>query len=158
MDARLKATGLKTIRGQLERLQKEHASGWQDTVANSLVKEIREKAPKDTGKYAKSWTVKQRKNRTKYKTVIHIAPSKKFQKLFGWLEFTGTIPHEILPVRALYLHWIDKETGMHHFRKRVWHPGTDPTPHVRPAMRKILPRSMQQAIKGISTKHVWLKR
>lgn len=166
---RMKATGLKTIRGQLERLKKEAEPGWQDGAASALVSEIKRRAPKDTTQYSKQWKVRRRRNRTKYKTVIHISPGNKklpganygnktYQDLFGWLEFTGTVKHEIVPRRARMLSWVDKNSGIRRFAMRVMHPGTKPTPHVRPAMRAILPREMQRAIKGIVNRHVWLKR
>ena len=168
IDAKLNATGLKTIRGALERLQKENMKGWQDKAARELITEIKKTAPKDTGKYAQQWRVRRRNDRTKYKTVVHISPgtkklpgvnydNKTYQDLFTWLEFTGTKPHVIRPRRARMLHWIGKD-GMHHFRFEVHHPGTTATPHVRPAMRRILPRSMQRAIKGLKERHVWLRR
>ena len=170
MNTKLQATGLKTIRGALERLQRENLKGWQDIASRELVREIQKTAPKDTGKYAKQWRVRRRNDRTKFKTVIHISPGVKklpgpfnydnatYQNLFEWLEFTGTKPHIIRPRKARMLHWVDKKTGMHHFRFSVRHPGTSAQPHVRPAMRRVLPRTMQRAFKGLRERHVWLKR
>ena len=168
VDARLKATGLKTIRGALERLQREGVNNWQDIAARELVNEIKRTAPKDTGKYARQWKVDRRKNRTKFKTVIHISPGKKklpgvnydgsnYSDLYKWLEF-GTKPHMIYPRKAMMLSWVDKRSGIRRFAKSVHHPGTTAQPHVRPAMRRILPRSMQNIIKGIRNKHIWIKR
>lgn len=38
----------------------------------------------------------------------------------------GTGPHAILPRDAAVLHWTDTDTGEEVFRRRVWHPGTQP--------------------------------
>ena len=170
IESKMMMTGLKTIRGQLERLAREGEKNWQDQAAKELVKEIKRTAPRDTGKYAQQWAIRKRKNMTKYKTVIHISVGKKklpgkfnydnttYQQLFRWLEYTGTKSHIIRPRRAMMLSWIDKKSGVRRFALSVRHPGTKPEPHVRPAMRRILPREMQRAVKGIRQKHVWLKR
>ncbi|MFI7113959.1 HK97 gp10 family phage protein [Nonomuraea sp. NPDC050227] len=47
----------------------------------------------------------------------------------------GTQPHEIRPRDAKALHWVDSE-GQDMFRRRVWHPGTEPQPYMRPAFEK----------------------
>lgn len=148
-------TGLKTIRGQLQRLRNEAdytASEIRKQAAKELLVEIKRTAPKDTGNFAKSFRMIHKKTRT------IITPHKKYHKLFTWLEFTGTKPHEILPRRARVLHWVDKQTGLHHFRYRVWHPGTRATPFVRPAMRRILPKSMRGSLSGLTARHPWIKR
>lgn len=44
----------------------------------------------------------------------------------------GTRAHEIRPRNAKALHWVDSE-GQDQFRRRVWHPGTQPQPYMRPA-------------------------
>ena len=66
--ADMKATGLKTVKAQLERLRKDgnHTSKQIRTqLGKELVKELRKKAPKDTGEYSKSIQIKtNRKTRT----------------------------------------------------------------------------------------------
>lgn len=47
----------------------------------------------------------------------------------------GTAPHVIEARRADMLHWVD-EGGEHHFRVRVQHPGTRPSPFMAPAATK----------------------
>lgn len=49
----------------------------------------------------------------------------------GVIEY-GSRPHEIRPRNAKALHWVDGEGG-DQFRRRVWHPGTQPYPYMRPA-------------------------
>lgn len=46
-----------------------------------------------------------------------------------WAEY-GTAAHIIRARSARFLHWVD-ETGQHHFRKLVHHPGTRPIPFFR---------------------------
>lgn len=45
----------------------------------------------------------------------------------------GSRPHEIRARNVKALHWIDPETGLDVFRRRVMHPGTAPQPYMRPA-------------------------
>lgn len=47
----------------------------------------------------------------------------------------GTPPHVIEARHADMLHWVD-EGGEHHFRVRVNHPGTSPSPFMGPAAQK----------------------
>lgn len=56
----------------------------------------------------------------------------------------GTGPHEILPRNATVLHWTDTQTGEEVFRRRVWHPGTQPNDfparvaeHVQPLVESV---------------------
>ena len=103
--------------------------------AEKLLFEITAKdIPFDTGRYRKSW----KKNKPKKETISVETP---MGQLMIWLEFTGTVPHEIVPKRPGYpLHWIDPDTGEDVFRYKVWHPGTTATPHLRPAIKRFLPK------------------
>ena len=78
-------------------------------------------------------------------------------QLFQWLEFTGTVPHIIVPVRANVLHWIDKETGGHRFAMKVHHPGTQATPHVRKVMKMILKEIQEYWFKIAKQELTWLR-
>jgi hypothetical protein len=69
----------------------------------------------------------------------------------GHVEF-GTVPHEIRQrVGGPMLHWVDAFGG-HHFRERVWHPGTAPQPYMIPAFERQVPpalTAMEQALRDI---------
>jgi len=45
----------------------------------------------------------------------------------------GTLPHDIYPVNARVLHWVDPSTGMDVFAGKARHPGTKPNPFVSKA-------------------------
>ena len=123
-----------------------------------LKQEIKRTAPKDTGKYAKSWRASQvRWGTGADKPKLILAPAKKYYNLMIWLEFTGTKPHIIKPKKAKMLSWIDKKTGKRRFAMKVRHPGTKPQPHLRPAIRKVLPRSVSAGIDVLKQKHIWLE-
>lgn len=51
----------------------------------------------------------------------------------------GTGPHEIVPRNATVLHWVDTDTGADVFRRRVWHPGTQPNDFPGRAADEMLP-------------------
>lgn len=160
------------IRNELTALKKEvNKTEWSNKVAKELVKEIKRRAPKDTGAYARQWAIRHRKRNTPYKTVIRISPGNRklpgpynydnirYDQLFKWLEFEGTQSHIITPRKASILRFeYPKGSGQIIFRHRVRHPGTKPTPHVRPAMRDILPHSMQRKFLDMKQRFVWLKR
>ena len=148
---------LRAIFDDFKNLGVEYKEAVAEDAAQNLKKEIQRTAPKDSGKYAKSWRIKQTRWGTgKDKPRLILSPAKKYHDLMVWLEFTGTKPHIILPRRAKVLHWIDKSTGQHRFSMRVRHPGTKPQPHIRPALRKILPRSVSAGINVIKQKYVYL--
>lgn len=61
---------------------------------------------------------------------------------------SGTRPHAIEARRAPMLHWVD-EGGDHRFARRVWHPGTAPSPFMGPAALKferVVEREVEQGI------------
>ena len=104
----------------------------------------------DSGKYIDSWKPKITGDR-----LVITTPQ---GQLFMWLEFTGTVPHTIVPKGPGYpLHWIDKETGGHRFAMKVRHPGTKPTPHVQKIMR-ILLKEIQQYYYDMARKELgWIR-
>jgi hypothetical protein len=60
----------------------------------------------------------------------------------------GTKAHEIKARRAPFLHWEDEEG--HHYAKRVWHPGTQASPFIGPAVLKferVVEREVELGIK-----------
>ncbi|MFC5744827.1 HK97 gp10 family phage protein [Actinomadura rugatobispora] len=58
----------------------------------------------------------------------------------GHVEF-GTLPHEIRRrPGGPRLHWV--ANGTHHFRERVWHPGTAPQPYMIPAFERHVPQAV----------------
>lgn len=56
----------------------------------------------------------------------------------GWVV-DGTGPHEIVPRSATVLHWTDTDTGEEVFRRRVWHPGTQPNDFPGRAADRMIP-------------------
>jgi HK97 gp10 family phage protein len=56
---------------------------------------------------------------------------------YGVMVEFGTKPHVIKPVRAKALHW-EKPKGVHHFSKKVNHPGTNAQPFFRPALNNAM--------------------
>lgn len=106
-----------------------------NAMANHLINLIREKAPKDTGEYAASWTASSLGSSS-------IKVSTFMSELFIILEYTGSDPHiieaGILSGKSgkMALHWVDKQ-GVDQFRVRVPHPGFDNMPHVRPALEQL---------------------
>ena len=105
--------------------------------------------PIDTGAYSKSW----KKKKTKKQTITIETP---MGQLMIWLEFTGTVPHVIEPVRANALHWIDKKTGKDVFAMRVHHPGTQPQPHLRPAIKTFMAKWQDYIFKLLKENHEWI--
>lgn len=98
-------------------------------IAESLLTEIKKRAPKDTGDYAKSWKI------TKIdgdEAVISTDQG----KLYVILEFTGAQPHRIRP-RDPDGVLVFEVNGKKVFTKYADHPGQPTQPHVRPAIKKI---------------------
>ena len=113
-----------------------------NNMANNLVAEIKRTAPRKTGEYAASW----RKGPSSARRV-EVRTTK--PKLFEILEFVGSQPHVIRPVRAKALRF--EQAGQVRFAKSVNHPGFPPIPHVRPALRKIergFPRELRRVMRG----------
>ena len=100
-------------------------------AGNLLLREVKRTAPADTGAYAASWRLG-----TADARFVRLRTS--MPALFEILEFTGGRPHAIRPVRAKFLHWIDRRTGRDIFRRMVQHPGAPPTPHARPALKRMM--------------------
>ena len=103
----------------------------------------------DSGAYVDSW-----KPKIKGDTLSITTPK---GQLMIWLEFTGTIPHVIVPVRANVLHWIDRETGGHRFSMKVHHPGTQATPHVRKCIKLTLRELQKYYYSEIKRDVKWLE-
>ncbi len=110
------------------------AAGWDtrlnlavDGFMDGLVDDIRD----DAKRFAARDTHFMSQNIITYKVAaktwrVHaLAPYSAFVEL-------GTRPHEIRPVDARALRWVDA-SGIH-FSRRVWHPGTRPQPFLRPAL------------------------
>ena len=117
--------------------------------AELLQRELRKDAPHRTGKYVNSW-----KTRKPKKDSITIETP--MGQLMLWLEFTGTRPHVIVPRRAKVLKWVNRETGQDVYAMKVNHPGTKPQPHLRPFIKKILPKWIDYTFTQIKKEHVWL--
>ena len=117
----------------------------------ALYKEITQKdMPYNTGNYKRSWKKKKPKNHT-------ITVETPMGQLMIWLEFTGTKPHIIVPKGPGYpLHWVDPDTGEHRYAMKVNHPGTNPTPHLRPAIEKFLPKWEDYIMRKISKYYRWI--
>lgn len=163
MEAALRSTNLRTVRGALTRLRAEGNKKWPDVAARALVKEIKRRAPVDTGQYRSQWQVRNRKRSTPYKTVIRVSPGKRklpgvnydnsnYSDLWGWLE-RGTKSHTIRVRKARALHW-EHPAGTHHFRQEVRHPGTARQPHTAPAIKKVMPREARVAVKGMRNRFI----
>ena len=110
---------------------------------------FKQKVPKDTGEYKKSWKVK------KYSKKGFTLETK-MGFLFDILEFQGSKPHIIEPVRASVLHWIDKETGQDRFAMRVRHPGFKAIPHARPFVKKNVMRVARDLMSFYKSKKEWI--
>ena len=152
----MNATGLKTVKGQLERLRRDGnftAKQIRAQCAKELVKELRKTAPKDTGEYSKSIQIKSNR-----KTRSVIGPTRKRNITIHDYITQGTKPHPIVPVKAKALHWVDKHTGQHHFSQYVWHPGTAKNDYMKKALKKILPKAFRNSLAGITKKHAWLRK
>ena len=108
--------------------------------SKDFLNQFKQKVPKDTGKYRKSWEIK-KANKKGFKLET------KMGFLFDILEFQGSKPHIIEPVKASVLHWIDKETGQDRFAMRVRHPGFEKIPHAKPTLKKALPRIAKRYFK-----------
>ena len=105
--------------------------------AERLLAEIRRRAPKDTGEYAKSWHIEERRDG------FYVVTDD--STLYDILEYTGSVPHDIYPRYASVLHWIDRDTGQDRYAAHVRHPGFKPIPHVRPALRAVQKRAAKEA-------------
>lgn len=97
-----------------------------EALGNHLLNLIFHHAPKRRGRYASSWT----KRWTDGSTLQIYTPEK---ELFGWLEHTGTVDHDVEAKNAKTLHWKD-EAGVDHFAFRTHPSGMKPQPHLRPAL------------------------
>lgn len=95
--------------------------------ANTLIKDIKKKAPSDTGEYKKSWVIQ----KVRKKSVI-VGTSK--NRLWKWLEF-GTKDHDIEPNKKKALAW--SKGGQTFFSKGHRVSGITAIPHTRPAMKQI---------------------
>ena len=104
--------------------------------------------PFNQGNYRASWKKKKIKKQT-------ISVETPMGQLMIWLEFTGTKPHIIVPVRAQALHWIN-DAGQDVYAMEVHHPGTKPQPHLRPAIKKFLPKWRDYIFKLLQTEHTWI--
>lgn len=139
------------IRNALDALAKDPLpSRVADIAENKMLKEIHSRAPSKTGKYRSSF-----KRVKSYKQGMRLETP--YGELMGFLEFTGTQAHVIVPVKAKVLHWLDPETGQHMFRYRVRHPGTRPSPHLRPALRKVAPSAVNEAMLELKRRHPWIR-
>ncbi len=96
--------------------------------AKVLIKDIKKKAPKDTGEYAESWVIQ----KVKAKSVI-VGTSK--NALWKWLEF-GTARHFIAPSKKSALMWGNGK----YFSRGHFVSGITAVPHTRPAMKKLPPK------------------
>ena len=114
-----------------------------------LLEEIKKRAPKKSGKYKKSWRIA-----TSSRNYLRVVTSQR--KLYQWLEFTGTKSHIIRARRAKMLHWKD-EQGNDRFAKQVNHPGTQPKPHARPAVRAAAPKIRKMIIQNLKSRNKWLR-
>lgn len=90
-------------------------------VSKDITDDAGRRAPRDTGDLAGSYIW-----RRAGKLTIHIGSHK---KLGTWMEL-GTREHAIRPRFKRALFW-DPRIGP---RAGVWHPGTAPRPHLRPAL------------------------
>lgn len=108
-------------------------------LADELLKEIKQKAPRDTGEYAGSW----RKGSITGNKITVETPN---GDLFTILEFTGRDPGRIDPFGdVLAFNWKGEDV----FFRFVMHPGFDEMPHVRPAMRKTMKEANRIIIKNL---------
>ena len=113
-------------------------SGALDDLGRQLIKRIRATAPRaerrppgeTRQRYSESWAVDKKTPRT-----ISLRTSQGF--LYRILEFTGAKPGPRVPRRAQALRWYSRN-GKPVFASRVWFPGFQPLPHVRPAMRVVM--------------------
>jgi len=107
-------------------------------IADVIIVEINLRAPRKTSKYANSWDILELDSRH----VVVGIHDEELKKLAIYLEFR-TQPHTILPVNKTVLRWVDS-SGIVHFATIVFHPGTAPIPHIRPAIE--LARTLVQEI------------
>ena len=85
-------------------------------------------SPVNEGKYAGSWKLQTPDSRS-----IKITNPDGLK--YTILEFTGTRPHKIEPKNSQFLHFVIN--GKDIYVKSVNHPGTQPDPHVRPALEQL---------------------
>lgn len=104
-----------------------------EETAKIICDDVKELAPKDTGKYAESikvgeTTINRNTISTEVYTDMQVVSKRDGDKYnLGFLLETGTSPHLIVPVDAQYLHFqID---GKDIFTKMVYHPGMVAQPH-----------------------------
>lgn len=94
----------------------------------SLIKNIRKKAPRKTGKYADSWKA----GAINGDTAIIETP---FGMLYAILEWSGA---RASLRKGKLMVWEDETTGETVFAMKVNHPGIDKVPHVRPALKQTM--------------------
>ena len=104
-----------------------------EETAKIICDDVKELAPKDTGKYAESikvgeTTINRNTISTEVYTNMQVVSKRDGDRYnLGFLLETGTSPHLIVPVDAKYLHFqID---GKDIFTKMVYHTGTVAQPH-----------------------------
>jgi len=128
------STDLRNAQRKLESLSasrmRQFNSAVNQEIGSSLVTQIRNSAPKDTGKYSRSWKITKR-------SAAGVQVGTNLAWLFKILEYTGSKPHLIRPVRAKALHFFLKD-GTEIFTQLVRHPGFKPIPHVRPSVRHVM--------------------
>lgn len=104
---------------------------YQEAVLKDLqdifIKNVEKKAPKKTGKYSKSWKAGPINGN---KATIYTP----FGMLYAMLEWTGRSPGRISGKLMVF----EAETGETVFTMKIDHPGFDPVPHVRPALKKTM--------------------
>lgn len=97
-------------------------------IGQILLQNIKSRAPKNTGKYANSWTLQS-------STENNIKLTTPYGKLYVILEFKGRSPGIIKPRgNALVFEF----GGQTIFTKIVNHPGFKPIPHTRPALKEVM--------------------
>lgn len=119
-----------------------------DDAADVLLEDIRKNAPKDSGRYAKSW----KKGRKTENTIELVTPQ---GRLFIILEFEGRRPGRIDRIRAEALHF--EVSGEEIFARHVDHPGFPPIPHVRPALNRLKPRIIDIFFANLTEAYPWLR-
>ena len=109
----------------------------QQETAKVICDDVKELAPKKTGKYVESIKVGQTEvNGMQIETPVYtdavVISSKGIKYNLGYLLETGTSPHIIEPVFAKVLHF--QINGEDIFAKRVHHPGTVARPYFATAL------------------------
>ena len=123
-------------------------------VGDGLLKNIKARAPVDTGKYKTSWYLKAA---TDKRCVVETP----MRQLFLILEYQGSKPHIIRPKRKQFLRWPVRESKrktvrtagpspalpqggrqVYAFAREVKHPGFKPIRHARPAHRSVMRQAL----------------